>query len=242
MKHAGVISFLRVHATTMLAHRIHHCAWPISLSLPFQVSIDTLSIDNVSMSMKWKFVGYILYTPKIITNRIRAMGLKPWGSTSEKIKTSPVIPKLLPTGSIGWKSYLLFFNKSTRRGLVEAGALIQMAQNQRTLITILLTRGTPLLTADCWLLRRNRPHKCLIRTQIFSYQLLTPLGPRDIRWPLGNSWDFFTWRSGGWLPGELHAGTCGKDYQLAMVVVEGGDIFVEGWVVELVEAYRRRKK
>ena len=27
--------------------------------------------------------------------------------------------------------------------------------------------------------------------------------------------------------GELHVGTCDKDYQLAMVVVEGGDIFAE---------------
>ena len=33
---------------------------------------------------------------------------------------------------------------------------------------------------------------------------------------------------GGRLPGEPHVGMCGKDYQLAMMVVEGGDIFIEG--------------
>eukprot|EP00261_Vitis_vinifera_P016125 XP_010644834.1 PREDICTED: uncharacterized protein LOC104877739 [Vitis vinifera] len=40
---------------------------------------------------------------------------------------------------------------------------------------------------------------------------------------------------------EQH-GTCGKDYQLAMVVVEGGDVFTGPRVVKLVVAYRRRKK
>ena len=40
---------------------------------------------------------------------------------------------------------------------------------------------------------------------------------------------------------NLH-GTCGKDYQLAMVVVEGGDVFTGPRVVKLVVAYRRRKK
>ena len=52
------------------------------------------------------------------------------------------------------------------------------------------------------------------------------------------SWDIFFSHLGGagdmlleWggrLPGEPHVGMCGKDYQLAMMVVEGGDIFIEG--------------
>ena len=42
--------------------------------------------------------------------------------------------------------------------------------------------------------------------------------------------------------GTKQHGTCGKDYQLAMVVVEGSDIFTGPRVVKLVVAYRRRKK
>ena len=36
---------------------------------------------------------------------------------------------------------------------------------------------------------------------------------------------------GGRLLGEPHVGMCGKDYQLAMMVVEGGNIFIEGWAM-----------
>ncbi|XP_034678303.1 uncharacterized protein LOC117908725 [Vitis riparia] len=42
--------------------------------------------------------------------------------------------------------------------------------------------------------------------------------------------------------GTKQHGMCGKDYQLAMVVVEGGDVFTGPRVVKLVVAYRRRKK
>ena len=41
---------------------------------------------------------------------------------------------------------------------------------------------------------------------------------------------------GDGFPGELHAGMRGKDYQLAMVVVEGGDIFAEPRGVEWVRS------
>ena len=40
---------------------------------------------------------------------------------------------------------------------------------------------------------------------------------------------------------KLH-GTCGKDYQLAMVVVEGGDVLVEPRAVESVEAWWGKKR
>ena len=39
---------------------------------------------------------------------------------------------------------------------------------------------------------------------------------------------------------KLH-GTCGKDYQLAMVVVEGGDVFAKPRAVKLAAACERRK-
>ena len=48
---------------------------------------------------------------------------------------------------------------------------------------------------------------------------------------------------GDGFPAELCAGTCGKDYQLAMVVVEALELVeVEREVVELVEARRKKKK
>ena len=43
--------------------------------------------------------------------------------------------------------------------------------------------------------------------------------------------------------GDLHAQTCGRGlHQLTMVVVDGGDIFLEQGAVELVVAYGERNK
>ena len=48
---------------------------------------------------------------------------------------------------------------------------------------------------------------------------------------------------GDGFPAELRARTCGKDYQLAMVVVEALELVeVEREAVELVEAWRKKKK
>ena len=42
--------------------------------------------------------------------------------------------------------------------------------------------------------------------------------------------------------GDLHAQTCGRGlHQLTMVVVEGGDIFLEQGAIELVVAYEGRR-
>ena len=46
---------------------------------------------------------------------------------------------------------------------------------------------------------------------------------------------------GGRLLGELHVGMCGKDYQLAMLVLEGGEIFAEGWVVGASGSLEKKK-
>ena len=47
---------------------------------------------------------------------------------------------------------------------------------------------------------------------------------------------------GDGFPAELRAGTCGKDYQFAMVVVEALELVeVEREAVELIEAWRKKK-